>query len=95
MQKAIIASVTSLCVLGLLGGCLIVVGDGYTASGKRGGWQVFVPAPQAYILAAIMFSMSGLALLWLAQQATARKSSYVIAGVAYVGVAALLIWSLR
>jgi hypothetical protein len=53
MRKAIITSVTALCVLGMLGGCLIVSGSGFTTSSKGGEWQIFVPAPQAYIMAAI------------------------------------------
>ena len=79
----------------MLGGCLIAAGSGFTASGKRGDWQIFVPAPQAYIMAAIMFVMSGLALLWLLQQMKARTLGYVFGAAAYVGVAVVLTLALR
>ncbi len=90
MHKAIITSVSALCVLGMLGGCLIAAGSGFTTSSKRGGWHIFVPAPQAYIMAAIMFALSGLALLWLLQQIKVRAWGYVISAAAYIGVAVVL-----
>jgi len=90
MKKAIITSVSALCVLGMLGGCLIAAGSGYTASGKRGDWHIFIPAPQAYIMAAIMFALSGVALLWLLQQVNVRVWGYVLGAAAYIGVAVVL-----
>jgi hypothetical protein len=90
MHKALIASVTALAGLGLVGGCLIVAGSGFTTSYKRAHWQVFVPVPQAYIMAAIMFALSGIAVLWLLQQAKARSSGLVVCAAAYVGVAVVL-----
>lgn len=68
MRKALITSVASLAVLGMIGGCLILAGDGFTTSSKRSRWQVFVPAPEAYLMAAIMFTLSSIAVLWLLQQ---------------------------
>jgi hypothetical protein len=90
MRKVIITSVTALCVLGMLGGCLIVSGSGFTTSSKRGEWQIFVPAPQAYIMAAIMFALSGIAVLWLLQQGKVRAWGYVISAAAYIGVAVVV-----
>lgn len=85
MRLAQIASVCSLGLLGLIGGCLILSQDGFTTSSKRGHWSVFVPTPQAYVMAAIMFALSVLALLWLLQQARARNSTYLICATGYCG----------
>ena len=87
MRAAQVASVVFLFALGLLGGCLVVAGHGFTTSGKRGQWQIFVPPPQAYVMAAIMFALSAIALLWLLRQAKARASTVAIAGLASVGAA--------
>ena len=95
MRKASIASVTVLAALGLLGGCLIVAGSGFTTTNKRAHWQVFVPVPEAYIMAAIMFALSGIAMLWLLQQTKLRGLGLVICAAAYIGVAAVLTRSLN
>ena len=95
MHKAIITSVTALCVLGMLGGCLIAAGSGFTTSSKRGEWNIFVPAPEAYILAAIMFTLSGVALLWLLQQLKTRAWGYVFSAAVYVGVVVVLTQALN
>ena len=87
MRAAQVVSVVFLFALGLLGGCLVVAGDGFTTSGKRGQWQIFVPPPQSYVMAAIMFALSAIALLWLLRQAKARSSTVAIAGLASVGAA--------
>ena len=94
MRKAIIASITTLAVLGLIGGCLIVAGNGFTTSNKHARWQVFVPTPDAYIMASIMFALSGIAMLWLLQQAKLRVSGLVICATTYIGVAIVLTRSL-
>lgn len=54
VQIAVIAII----LLGMLGGSLIVAHSGFATSSKRGGPSVFVPAPQAYLLAATMYGMS-------------------------------------
>lgn len=90
MQKGAIASVSALCVLGMLGGCLIAAYGEFATSSKRGAMSILVPAPQAYILAAIMFAMSALALVWLLQQLGARARGYCVGAAAYVGVAVVL-----
>ncbi|MFD0727583.1 hypothetical protein [Lysobacter brunescens] len=58
-------SIAALFFLGLLGGTLIVAYSGYETSPRRGGTSVFVPAPEAYFIAAIMYAMSCLAMLAL------------------------------
>ncbi len=95
MRKALIASVASLAVLGMVGGCLVVAGEGFTTSNKRGTSEVFVPAPQAYVMAVIMFAMSVIAVLWLLQQARLRASHCVIFFAAYLCIAFVLTRALR
>lgn len=90
MRKALIASVSSLALLGLIGGCLIFAQGGFTSSSKRGEWSVFVPPPQAYVMAAIMFALSTIAVVWLLREVNARRSLYLLAGVVYFGLAAIL-----
>ena len=89
-NKALIASVTALAALAMIGGCLVLAGDGFTASGKRGQHVIFVPLPQAYIMAAILFALSVVAVLWLLQQAKTRAWGYAVCAMAYVGVAFLV-----
>ncbi len=91
MRNAIRAAVFALFALGFLGGSLIVAGSGFTASSKRGTWQIFVPAPQAYIMAAILFALSALAALWFLQQAKAGPRMYVSCGLGYVVAASIAI----
>jgi hypothetical protein len=50
--------VGAIVLLGLVGGSLIVAHSGFATSPRRGGPSTFVPAPQAYLLAAVMYSMS-------------------------------------
>jgi predicted tellurium resistance membrane protein TerC len=67
LSRAALVSVAALVLLGFIGGTLIVAHSGFETSPKRGGTSVFVPAPQAYVLAALMFCMSILgwvALIW-------------------------------
>ncbi|MEQ1515841.1 MAG: hypothetical protein ABL931_05060 [Usitatibacteraceae bacterium] len=90
MRKALVASVTSLAALGMLGGCLIFAQSGFTTSNKRGAWEVFVPAPQAYIMAAIMFALSALAVLWLLRQSKLRAPGYVLCVATYLVAAFIL-----
>lgn len=90
MPKALFASIAALATLGLLGGCLVLAQDGFTTSSKRGGWEIFVPAPQAYVMAAIMFALSAIAVLWLLQQTRLRPRGYLLCAVAYLGAACLV-----
>jgi hypothetical protein len=83
-------SIAALLVLGLLGGTLIVAYSGYETSPRRGGTPVFVPAPQAYIIAAAMYGMSCLAMLALLRN---RTKSFLWSGVAVAGYV-LLAWLL-
>ena len=62
MRKTQFVAVLFLAFFALVGGCLILAQDGFTTSSKRGHWSIFVPAPQAYVMAGIMFTLSVLGL---------------------------------
>ena len=79
-------SIAALFILGLVGGTLIVAYSGFETSPRRGGTPVFVPAPQAYIIAAAMYAMSCLAMLALLRNKT---TSLLWAGVAVTGYVVL------
>ena len=79
-------SIAALFILGLVGGTLIVAYSGYETSPRRGGTPVFVPAPEAYIIAAAMYAMSCLAMLALLRSKT---TSLLWAGVAVAGYVVL------
>lgn len=84
MRAAQHLSILALGLLGMLGGCLILAENGFTTSSKRGEWSTFVPAPQAYVMAAIMFSMSVLAVIWLLKQSKASIPSYAASFLLYL-----------
>ncbi len=84
-------SVAAIVVLGMVGGTLIVAHSGYETSPKGGGIPVFVPAPQAYFLAATMFGMSVIgmvALIWSRRQSVGLAALFVLLYVA-IAVAAI------
>ena len=83
-------SIAAMFILGLVGGTLIVAYSGYETSPRRGGTPVFVPAPQAYIIAAAMYGMSCLAMLALLRS---RTKSFFWAAIAVAGYV-LLAWFL-
>lgn len=83
MRKAQFAAILCLAFFAFVGGCLIIALDGFTTSGKHGHWSIFVPAPQAYVMAAIMFSLSALGVAWALQQAQAARRTCVAAAIAY------------
>lgn len=96
MRGPLRVAVAALSLLGLLGGCLILVHGGFETSGRRGAWPVFVPLPLAYLLVGLMLAQSGLALLWLLRQARWRTRAQVGAGLGWLasvwGLTALLRW---
>ena len=79
MRKAQFSAVASLTFFALVGGCLVLAQGGFTTSSKRGHWSIFVPAPQAYVMAAIMFTLSVLGMLWLLQQVQASRLTCLVA----------------
>ena len=87
-------SIAALVLLGLLGGSLIVAYSGFETSPRRGGTSTFVPAPEAYVLAVVMYLMSGLAMIALLRNRTTSKLAAAAALCAYVAIAASLVKAL-
>ncbi|MFN3568824.1 MAG: hypothetical protein ACK4VX_01035 [Polaromonas sp.] len=88
-------AIAAIVLLGMAGGCLILAQSGFATSPKRGGPSVFVPAPQAYLLAAILYAMSAMGLLALLRAWQASRPVLAGAAVSYLSVAAGLVWMLR
>ena len=84
-------AVVALVVLGAVGGGLIVAHSGFGTSPKYGGPSAFVPAPQAYFLAVVMYSMSVTGMLALLQSWQSSWLLTALAVVLYTGVATLLV----
>jgi hypothetical protein len=84
-------SIAALVVLGLLGGSLIVAHAGFETSPRRGGTPTFVPAPEAYILAGVLYLMSALAMLALLRDRRFSRPAIVGAALAYPAAAAALV----
>ncbi|MDD5479123.1 hypothetical protein [Rhodoferax sp.] len=84
-------SIAALGVLGLLGGSLIVAYAGFQTSPRRGGTPTFVPAPEAYVMAAIMYLMSCIAVLVLLRHHQFSKLAIAVAFGVYVAAAAALV----
>ena len=84
-------AVVALVVLGMVGGGLIVAYSGFGTSPKHGGPSTFVPAPQAYFLAAVVYSMSATGMLTLLQSWQSSWLLTALAVVLYAGVATLLV----
>lgn len=88
-------AIAAIVVLGLVGGSLIVGYAGFATSPKRGGSSTFVPVPEAYFLAAIMYGMSFIGMLALLRARQVSRLVLVVAVVVYVAVAAALPGALR
>lgn len=83
--------VLALVILGLLGGSLIVAHSGFETSPTRGGASVFVPAPQAYVMAAIMYAMGFIGLLALLRNRGAGRFGVWLGAALFVVVAPALV----
>jgi hypothetical protein len=90
-STGLFASVCALWLCGLTGACLILSQAGFTTSGKRGESPVFVPAPQAWVMAAIMFALSALALLWMLRALRVGGVTRLACFAAHAGVAIVLV----
>jgi cytochrome bd-type quinol oxidase subunit 2 len=88
-------SVAALVVLGLLGGSLIVAHSGFETSPRRSVTSTFVPAPEAYFLAAIMYLMSCIAMLALLRNREASKKAIATAFCAYIVFATSVVAALN
>lgn len=90
LSPAVQVAVAALVLLGWVGGSLIVAHSGFSTSPRRGGPSTFVPAPQAYLLAATMYGMSVVGVLALLRSRQVSRSVIAVALVIYVCVAAAL-----
>lgn len=84
-------SIAALVLLGLIGGSLIVAHAGFETSPRRGGTSTFVPAPAAYVLAAVMYLQSGLALVVLLRNRRISKQAIAVTLCICVAVATSLV----
>ena len=85
-------AIMSLVILGLIGGCWIIAYSGFATLPKtRGVHSVFVPLPEAYLMAAAMYGQSIIGMLVLLRN---RKTSYIgifLSCLGYVAAASTLI----
>lgn len=87
-------SIAALVVLGLIGGSLVVAHSGFETSPRRGGTPTFVPVPEAYVLAVVMYLMSCLAMIALLRNRDTSRQAFVAALFAYAAIAASLVAAL-
>jgi hypothetical protein len=91
LNKPARVAIAALVVLGLTGGTLVVVHGGFETSPKRGGTPVFVPAPQAWLIAATMYGMSLVGWVALVRERWHSIASTALAIVAHGVVAVALV----
>jgi hypothetical protein len=85
-------AIMALVVLGLIGGSLIIAHAGFETSPKTRGVQpVFVPLPQAYLMAAAMYGQSFIGMLVLLRARKISKTSIFLTVLGYIAVALTLI----
>ena len=94
LSPAAQVAVVAIVLLGLLGGSLIVAYSGFGTSPRRGGASVFVPVPEAYLMAAAMYGMSFIGMLALLQNRQSGRRLTGLAVALYPAAAALLTTSL-
>ena len=85
----------SIVALGMLGGSLIVAQSGFSTSSKHGAHSVFVPAPEAYLMAAAFFCMSVIGMVALIRTRSSSVLVIALSVVVYVAVAVLVTSYLR
>lgn len=84
-------SIGALAVLGLVGSTLVVAHSGFETSPRRGGPSTFVPLPEAYLIAGVMYLMSCLAMLALLRDRKVSLRFIVIAFCVHLAAAVLLV----
>lgn len=90
LSPAAQVAIAAIVLLGLIGGSLIVAHAGFSTSPKRGGPSTFVPAPQAYLLAATMYGMSLVGMLVLLRARWVSRSGIALALLIHACVAVAL-----
>jgi len=94
LSPAVQFFVAAIVLLGLIGGSLIVAHSGFATSPRRGGPSTFVPAPQAYLLAATMYGMSFVGMLALLRSRHASLLFHCLATVLFAAGATALVAAL-
>ena len=87
-------SIAALVLLGLIGGSLIVAHSGFETSPRRSGTPTFVPAPEAYVLAVVMYLMSCIAVIALLRNRNTSRPAIAAALCTYAVAAASLVAAL-
>lgn len=95
LSSAAKVAIMAMVLLGLVGGSLIVAHSGFATSPKRGGPSTFVPAPEAYLLAATMYGMSTIGMVALLRARQSSKPTIAVAAFLYAAAAAILTVILR
>lgn len=85
-------AVAAMLILGLLGGSLVLAHAGFETSPRRGGTSTFVPLPQAWVMVAVMYGMSVVALLALLRDLRVGRQGHWLALAVYGGVASGVVW---
>ena len=85
-------AVAAMLILGLLGGSLVLAHAGFETSPRRGGTSTFVPLPQAWVMVAVMYGMSVVALLALLRDLRVGRQVHWLAWAVYGGVASGVVW---
>jgi hypothetical protein len=92
LSRAAQLAIAALVVLGLVGGSLIIARSGFATLPKsRGVHSVFVPVPQAYLMAAALYGQSVIGAAVLLRARSASATGMLVAGLAYLGAAFLLV----
>lgn len=94
LSPAVQFFVAAIVLLGLIGGSLIIAHSGFATSPRRGGPSTFVPAPQAYLLAATMYGMSFVGMLALLRSRHASLLFHFLATVLFAAGATALVAAL-
>ena len=89
-------AIAALVVLGLVGGSLVIAHSGFATSPKtRGVHSVFVPLPEAYLMAALMYGQSFIGMLVILRARKVSKIGIFIGVSGYATAASILVSLLR
>ncbi len=89
-------AIAALVVLGLVGGGLIIAHSGFATSPKtRGVHSVFVPLPEAYLMAALMYGQSFIGMLVILRARKVAKIGIFTGVLGYAAAASILVSLLR
>ena len=89
-------AIAALVVLGLVGGSLVIAHSGFATSPKtRGVHSVFVPLPEAYLMAALMYGQSFIGMLVILRARKVSKIGIFIGVLGYATAASILVSLLR